>query len=427
MSFPLGLLAVHRAFRAGTLSRADYLAACTERADEVEPWLKAFSYRVSPDQLDVAGDGALAGIPVGIKDIIATAGIPTTNGSRVYADHVPDQDAPIVGRIKRLGGIVFGKTVSTEFAWRCPGPTVNPHNRNHTPGGSSSGSAAAVAAGIVPLALGTQTVGSVIRPAAYCGVVGFKPSFGAIVRDGVHPLAQSLDHVGVLTRSVEDAAFAFSLLADASDASGSAPIADVADDVPAASSLRLGVVRPPNWDRVSSEQNQAFEQALDKLRRAGATVVPLELPATYWQGFEAAEIILAAEAAAIFDPLIARFPDRTSPQLKELVATGNAIAATRYIGARQLQAALQAEFPQHLSGLDGILTAPAPGEAPEGLAYTGDASFCAVWTMLGVPALTMPIAVSAHGLPLGIQLVGGHGEDTRLLRAARAVEAQLAN
>ncbi|PZA10153.1 amidase [Rhodopseudomonas palustris] len=425
MSYPLGLLAVHRAFREGTLSSVDYLATCTQRADEAEPWLKAFCYRPPADQI-TGGEGPLASIPIGVKDIIATAGIPTTNGSRVYADHVPDQDAPIVARIKQLGGIVFGKTVSTEFAWRSPGPTVNPHNPQHTPGGSSSGSAAAVAAGIVPLALGTQTVGSIVRPAAYCGVVGFKPSFGAIVRDGVHPLAQSLDHVGFLTRSVADAAFAFGLLADGADAAVAAQAVE-GDVLPAMSSLRLGMVRPPIWDRVSAEQNQAFEAALEKLRRAGASVEPLALPERYWQGFEAAEIILAAEAAAIFDALVTQYPELTSPQLKELVAAGNAISAPRYIWARQLQASLQQELPQHLSGLDGILTVPAPGEAPEGLTYTGDASFCALWTMLGVPALTMPIGRSARGLPLGLQVIGGFGEDAKLLRTARVVEAQLAN
>ncbi|NEW86382.1 amidase [Rhodopseudomonas sp. WA056] len=425
MSYPLGLLAVHRAFREGTLSPADYLATCIQRADEVEPWLKAFCHRLPADQL-AGGEGPLAGVPIGVKDIIATAGIPTTNGSRVYADHVPDQDAPIVTRIKQLGGIVFGKTVSTEFAWRSPGPTVNPHNPQHTPGGSSSGSAAAVAAGIVPMALGTQTVGSIVRPAAYCGVVGFKPSFGAIVRDGVHPLAQSLDHVGFLTRSVADAAFAFGLLADGADAAGAAQAVE-GDVLPAMSSLRLGVVRPPIWDRVSAEQNQAFETALEKLRRAGASVEPLALPERYWQGFEAAEVILAAEAATIFDALVTQYPELTSPQLKELVAAGNAISAPRYIWALQLQASLREELPRHLSGLDGILTVPAPGEAPEGLTYTGDASFCALWTMLGVPALTMPIARSARGLPLGLQVIGGFGEDAKLLRTARVVEAQLAN
>jgi Asp-tRNA(Asn)/Glu-tRNA(Gln) amidotransferase A subunit family amidase len=239
-------------------------------------------------------------------------------------------------------------------------------------------------------------------------------------------LAQSLDHVGFLTRSVEDAAFAFGLLADGADA-GTAAEAVEGDVLPVASSLRLGVVRPPIWDRVSAEQNQAFEAALETLQRVGVSIVPLELPERYWKGFEAAEIILAAEAAAIFNGLITQHPDLTSPQLKELVATGNAISAPRYIEARQLQASLREELPRHLSGLDGIVTVPAPGEAPEGLAYTGDASFCALWTMLGVPALTIPIARSGRGLPLGLQVVGGFGEDAKLLRTARVVEAKLAN
>src|ERR1700732_5333588 len=209
-----GVLELLRLFKGNAAAADRYATTCRERAEAVEPVLKAFEYFSE----DVARKpGALSGIPVGIKDIIATADMPTTNGSPIYRDHVPGADAWVVERLRNLGATIFGKTVSTEFAWRHPGPTVNPWNSNHTPGGSSSGSAAAVAAGLVPLALGTQTLGSIIRPAAFNGIVGFKPSFGAIPRIGVHPLSPSLDHVGFFARRVDDAALALSLLAGSSD------------------------------------------------------------------------------------------------------------------------------------------------------------------------------------------------------------------
>src|ERR1700682_2339786 len=209
-----GVLELLRLFRGNDAAADQYATTCREKAVAVEPVLKAFEYL----PVDVARKpGPLSGIPVGIKDIIATADMPTTNGSPVYKDCIPDADAWVVERLRNLGATIFGKTVSTEFAWRHPGPTVNAWNPKHTPGGSSSGSAAAVAAGVVPLALGTQTPGSVIRPAAFNGVVGLKPSFGAIPRTGVHPLSPSLDHVGFFARRVDDVAYALSLLAAASD------------------------------------------------------------------------------------------------------------------------------------------------------------------------------------------------------------------
>src|SRR5258708_3764355 len=209
-----GVLELLRLFRGNDAAADQYATTCREKAVAVEPVLKAFEYL----PLDVERKpGPLSGIPVGIKDIIATADMPTTNGSPIYRDHVPGADAWVVERLRNLGATIFGKTVSTEFAWRHPGPTVNPWNRKHTPGGSSSGSAAAVAAGIVPLALGTQTLGSVIRPAAFNGTVGLKPSFGPIPPTGLHPLTPSLDHVAFFARRVDDVALPFSLLAASRD------------------------------------------------------------------------------------------------------------------------------------------------------------------------------------------------------------------
>ena len=211
----LGLVEAVRALRSGRIDAAAYAAALHARARELDPALRAFTVLAEPARPE---GGPLGGIPVAVKDIIATRDLPTTNGSPIYDGHVPAADAWVVARLRDLGAAVLGKTVSTEFAWRQPGPTHNPWRLGHTPGGSSSGSAAAVAAGLTPLGLGSQTFGSVIRPAAFCGVVGFKPSYGAIPRTGVHPLAPALDHVGVFTRSVGDAAYAVALLAGASDA-----------------------------------------------------------------------------------------------------------------------------------------------------------------------------------------------------------------
>lgn len=430
MSAPLGLLQALRAFRAGTLDRTSYVQACAARAAALDGWLHAFTYRPDAAALSVADDGPLAGIPVAVKDIFATADMPTTNGSPVYADHLPDTDAAVVARIRSLGGTVLGKTVTTEFAWRHPGPTVNPWNPAHTPGGSSSGSAAAVAAGIAPLALGSQTIGSVIRPAAYCGVVGYKPSFGAIPRDGVHPLAGSLDHVGFFARHVEDAAYALDLLAG-SHGGGTAettlariPV-DIDGGIAPLAAPRLGIVRPPYWSRVDAEQNDAFEAALAALRKAGARVEVLELPGTYWHGTQGAETLLAAEAAVIFGDLVARFPDRTSTPLKDLVAAGTGISAPDYIAACRLQARLRHDLAGHMAGFDAIVSAPATGPAPEGLGYTGDAICCSLWTFLGVPAITLPVALAKNGLPLGLQLLAGYRQDAHLLRVAAWAEAQL--
>ena len=290
---PLGLFAATRAIAQGKLSPQDYLQQCVARADEREPSLHAFVARTPTDNLlHTVSDGEWAGIPVGVKDLIATRELATTNGSPIYADQMLGYDAPIVAQIRQLGAAVFGKTVTTEFAWRQPGPTVNPFNTAHTPGGSSSGSAAAVAAGIVPLALGTQTVGSVIRPAAFCGVVGLKASFGAVPREGVFPLSGSLDHVGFIARSVNDVAYAFNLLrnkvATEPDSIVLPPVPMNAEvGIEPSSAPRLAWLRTPFDDRVTAEQKQAMDQSVAQLRAKGAVVEEFSLPDEYWTGIDA--------------------------------------------------------------------------------------------------------------------------------------------
>jgi Asp-tRNA(Asn)/Glu-tRNA(Gln) amidotransferase A subunit family amidase len=422
-----GVLELLHHFKGDKAAADRYAAACLEKAKAAEPVLKAFEYL----PVDVTRrPGPLSGIPVAIKDIIATSDMPTTNGSAVYKDCVPTADAWVVERLRNLGATIFGKTVSTEFAWRHPGPTVNPWNPKHTPGGSSSGSAASVAAGIVPLALGTQTLGSVVRPAAFNGVVGFKPSFGATPRTGVHPLSPSLDHLGFFARKVDDVALALSLIGGSSDSDRhgrAVPAFQVAIDagVPPLAAPRLAIVRFSKWSRAEPEQQRLFEDSISKLRSAGAMLEELELAELDETNWDAINTILASEGAHLFGDLVARYPDRTSDHLKSLVKSGTAVSATEYLAAKALQEKLKSAFAAQLSGFDAVLTLPAFGEAPEGLSYTGDAEYCAPWTLLGVPALSLPAGFGKNGLPLGIQVVGGYREDYRLLRVAKWIEGAL--
>ncbi|WP_197424868.1 amidase [Bordetella sp. N] len=426
-----GLLQALRGYAAGTLTPAAYLAACADRADRCEPWLRSFVTRVPLADM-TAGSGPLGGIPVGVKDIIATADLRTTNGSAMFPDYVPMEDAAVVATIKRLGGTVFGKTVTTEFAFRHPGPTANPFNPRHTPGGSSSGSAAAVGAGIVPLALGTQTMGSVVRPAAYCGIVGFKPSFGVVPREGVHPLSASLDHVGLMARHVDDVAYALKWLGDPgfvfADGGDLAAVSfDVATGLPApAAAPRLALVRAPYWDRVDDEQNALLDAAVRRLRDAGATIDEVVLPALGQETESVLTRIMFHEAHDIYADLVRRHPAGASEPLKGLVRDGAAVSTEDYIAARRAQRRLRVEFTDRLATYDAVLTVAATGEAPEGLDYTGDAAFCAPWTMLGFPALSVPAGKSSRGLPLAIQLVAPHGHDFPLLRIAKWAEGLLA-
>ncbi len=427
---PLGLVEASRAIQSGILSASDYLMQCVHRADALEPGLHAFVSRAPSEALLAQlehSDGALSGIPVGIKDLIATAELPTTCGSAIYVDQMLSEDAPIVTRIRQLGGAIFGKTVTTEFAWRGPGPTVNPSNPAHTPGGSSSGSAAAVAAGILPLALGTQTVGSVIRPAAYCGIVGFKASFGAVPRAQTFPFAASLDHVGFLTRSVDDAAFAFNLLRNRTAAE---PDSIVLPPVPmnldgglgTMSPPRLAMLRTPFDDRVTHGQQQAMQTTIQTLRAAGAVVDEFSLPDEYWTGVDAMFCLLEAEGAAVHAEHVRLFPERVTHHIKDLVTNGRLRGAMDYLFARALQHKLRYALKDTLKNYDAILTVPATGEAPEGLSSTGDPIFCALWSFLGAPALTLPVARTDKGLSLGVQLVAPYLQDAHLLRTGKWVQ-----
>ena len=422
-----GVLELLRLFRNDQAVADRYAAASLEQAKAVEPRLRAFEYFPTDT---TRRPGPLSGIPVAIKDIFATSDMPTTNGSPIYRDHVPDADAWVVERLRNLGATIFGKTVSTEFAWRHPGPTVNPWNPAHTPGGSSSGSAAAVAAGIVPLALGSQTLGSVIRPAAFNGIVGLKPSFGAIPHTGVHPLSPSLDHVGFFARRVDDVALALSLLAGSSESDPHGRpipgfVVDPGTGVPPLDRPRLAIVRFEKWAKAESEQQRVFDAAVEKLRGAGALLEELELGELDKANWSAINTILTCEGALIYAPLVEKYPDRTSDRLKELVQTGKGHSAHGYLAAKASQEKLRSGFDSDIAGFDAVLTLPAFGEAPRGLAYTGDAEYCAPWTLLGVAAVTLPAGFGKNRLPLGLQIVGAYRQDYRTLRVAKWVESTL--
>jgi amidase len=348
---------------------------------------------------------------VGVKDIIDTADAPTECGTVLYRGRRPTRDAECVAAMRSGGGVVLGKTVTTELAFFAPGPTRNPRNPAHTPGGSSSGSAAAVADCMVPAALGTQTAGSIIRPAAYCGVVGFKPSHGLLSMDGILPFAPSLDTLGVLVREVADVAPLLAALG--------APV-----DVPQLSHPpRLGLWRSAQWPRASPAMQARLEQAATTLARAGASVRELDPFPDEARLSEDQALIMAFEAVRSFEAL--RPSGSLSPQLTDLLDRGAAAVAGEIDAAKIRAGQGWTAMTRALSGLDALLTPGAPGEAPEGLTSTGDPVFNRVVTLLGLPAVSLPAGTGPTGLPLGVQLVGAPLAEGPLLAVASWVEPRL--
>jgi Asp-tRNA(Asn)/Glu-tRNA(Gln) amidotransferase A subunit family amidase len=413
-----------RLVEAGELSAEAVVQSCLERIREREPVVRAWTHLADSAALaaaracDRAGKrGLLRGVPFGVKDIFDTADMPSGYGSPIYTGCRPNFDASAVALPRAAGAILMGKTVSTEFANRHPGPTSNPHNRAYTPGGSSSGSAAAVADFMVPLAIGTQTGGSVIRPAAYCGVVGFKASYGLFPPAGMHMNTDSLDTVGAMARSVGDIAlFRAALMAIPYD-----------KPVMPESPPRLALCRTMHWDRAEPEGRAVLEAAAARLRAAGATIVDSELPADCADISEIQRRHSAYEAPRNHAPELHRHAALLSD---DLLANGR-IAAGRKLTSDDFRTALRraeqarAAAHQWAGGFDAILTLPAPGQAPKGLASTGDAIFNGLWTLLYMPCLTLPAGAGPDGLPVGIQLVGRRDDDRRLLDIGLWVEHQL--
>nr|WP_246700521.1 amidase [Variibacter gotjawalensis] len=411
------------------MSALEYATALLKRTQEIDGEIKAFIHfdpehvlmqaeRLDEQRLSGRPLGPLHGVPVAIKDIFDTADYPTENGWGAHAGRRPRRDAEAVRRLREAGAIIFGKTVTTEVAYFNPGATRNPHDLSRTPGGSSSGSAAAVAAGMVPLALGSQTNGSVIRPASFCGVVGVKPSHGTISRAGVLLLSKKLDHVGVFARGVDDAAMLLDVLAghDPEDsdtrihaARGFAATAAGEPPLPP----KLAFVRTQRWDRADPSTQKAFEELATSL---GDHVEEVELPdyfATAWDDHRA---IMAPDMAHRFGAAVDASGEASSKQLHELIAQGRGYSAERYLGAlgnvQRMRASLAGLFERYYAVLTPATTGPAPKGMP-----TGDPVFNSIWTMTGQPCVTLPL-LSHDDMPVGVQLVGAFGDDARLLRTA---------
>jgi Asp-tRNA(Asn)/Glu-tRNA(Gln) amidotransferase A subunit family amidase len=418
----LGAAEAARRVRAGSLSPSNLLAACLRRIDAVEPTVGAW-VRLERDaaarvavQRDIEARegrfmGPLHGVPVALKDIFDAAGVPTTAGAPGWATRTPAADAPSVAALRGAGAVPMGKLTTTAFAYLDPSTTRNPWNPEHTPGGSSSGPAAAVAARMVPLALGSQTVGSVLRPAAYCGVVGLKPTHGRIDAAGVVELAGSLDHVGVFARAVEDCALALAVLAGGDPAPEDYPAAVGEPPAP-----RLGVLAAL-LARATPEMAKHVEGVARGLEAAGARLAEVTLPGAFASIHEVGATVLRAEAAAAHAPLFAAHAAEYPPRIKELVELGHAITAPQYLAAQVARRRVRAEVGAVAARYDALLLPTIGAPAPRGLASTGDPSFCAPWSFLGMPAITLPSGV-AGGLPLAVQLVGAPWSESRLLAAA---------
>lgn len=417
----------------GALKAVDLAKACLDRIQALEPQIGAWAH-LDPDhvmkQAEMADRyratgrplGPLHGLPVGIKDIIDTAKMPTENGTAIDMGRVPTDDAFVVARLKAAGAIVMGKTVTTELAFMHPPKTRNPNSIDHTPGGSSSGSAAAVASGMVPLAVGTQTGGSVIRPASFCGVTGFKPTFGAIPRSGILKQSQTLDTVGVFGRGPLDAALIAEALfgEDRGDpATSPAPhpqlLKTASEPVPVKPVFAL--VKPPGWEDADPEMKEAFAELAEALGEEQCFEVPL--PQHFEHAAELRQRINFAEMARNYYTYARAGAETLSPEMQAALQEGSATLAKDYLAALDWPEVYYAGLKEIFAHADVILTPAAPGPAPKDLTTTGSSIFNGLWTMVGTPAVTIPVLTSQGGMPMGIQLVGPRGQDGRLLRSAR--------
>ena len=435
-----GLTALEAAERiaGGDLSAADYVDACLARIEATDDKVRAFIHLDPEEALRQARAlderrrngkplGPLHGVPVAIKDIFDTADYPTECGSPLLKGRRPTHDCTMVARLREAGAVIIGKTVTTEFAYFHAGATRNPHDLERTPGGSSSGSAAAVAAGMVPLAVGSQTNGSVIRPASFCGVYGVKPTHGTISRHGALILSKALDHVGVFARTLPDAALILDVLAgyDENDSdtrpSAAAAFLETLLEAPPLPP-QLAFVRTPMWDKADAETRAGFEELVARLGDAAA---PVDLPDTYSTAWDDQRVIMATDMAHNFGALVARGGDASSQQLRDLLAEGSRTNALRYLAARDNALRYAAGIADIFKQYDAILTPSAPGVAPNGFS-TGNPVFNTLWSLTGLPAVTLPLLKGEDGMPIGVQLVGAAGDDARLLRTANWLIGKLA-
>ncbi|MGI9412321.1 MAG: amidase [Hyphomicrobiales bacterium] len=416
----------------GELSAVDMVDACLDRVAAADGAIEAWAHldagfareqATEADAFRRAGHptGPLHGVPVGVKDIIDTRALPTENGTPLDAGRRPTADATVVARLHQAGAVVLGKTVTTELAYFSPGKTRNPHDRERTPGGSSSGSAAAVAAHMVPFAIGTQTNGSVIRPAAFCGTVGFKPSHGLIPRHGILQQSPHLDTVGVFARTVEDAALLADALvgfdpADPATCPAAHPrLGDIAGAEPPVTPS-FALVRQPVWDQAEAATREAFSELKGFL---GDACDDVELPAPFDRGHAIHRTIMTADFAKNLGRYYDAGEAQLSAQIRQAIEEGRTVLAADYNIALEWIEILNAGLDELFERYDAILTPAAPGEAPMGLDATGNPAFCTLWTLCGTPAVTLPLLQGENGLPVGVQLVAPRGDDGRLLRTAR--------
>jgi Asp-tRNA(Asn)/Glu-tRNA(Gln) amidotransferase A subunit family amidase len=418
------------AIASGAASAEQATRSCLARIAAIEDEVRAFQHLDTDYALQQARErdawqksgkplGPLHGVPVAIKDVIDTADFPTECGAAFLAGRRPQADATVVTRLREAGAVIIGKTVTTEFAYFHPGKTRNPHDPKRTPGGSSSGSAAAVGAGMVPLAIGTQTNGSIIRPGSFCGTFALKPSHGLVSRGGVLLLSRALDHVGPFARSVEDLALALEVIAghDRQDPDtrprAAFAVRRAATEAPPRAP-RFAFVRTPVWDKAELAARTAFEAFAHKL---GDQCFTFPMPQRYDGGWDAQRVVMATEMAHNLGATVDQGGDTFSQVLRDLIAEGRKNTATNYLAALAEAKSLREGLDPLFAECDAIITPATTGVAPLGLEATGSPMFCTLWSLLGLPAVTLPL-IELGGLPVGVQLVAAHGDDARLLRTA---------
>lgn len=423
---PLNILSATEAaamIAAGTLTSEKLVAACLDRLEAREREIQAWAH-LDPDlalkqarERDAQSPRSrLHGIPVGVKDVIDTADFPTEYGSPIYKGHRPGCDAACVAQVRELGGVILGKTVSTEFATRHPGKTRNPRNVAHTPGGSSSGSAAAVADCMVPIAFGTQTSSSVIRPAAFCGTVGYKPTFNRVNRAGLKFLSESVDTIGVLTRTVPDAA----MIVEELSGSDRADFGEVRSVRP-----RIGFCRTPYWDRADAPTRAALEGAAPELSTAGARVEEVELAGEFGTLDEVQVRMSSFEFYRALTFERTRFPELISKSLSARIDAGGQVSRAQYEETHAIAKRCRAKLDDIYRNYDVLISPSALGEAPRGLESTGDPLFGLTWSLMHGPAITLPVFTGPNGLPIGLQVTGPRGSDARTLIAAEWIRRAL--
>ena len=403
------------------ISAEELTRACLDRIAAREPEVQAWQFidaelaLTQARAIDANPRAPLRGLPIGIKDIVDTAEMPTEYGSSIYRGNRPRQDAAAVAALRRSGAVILGKTVTTELAYFTPGKTHNPHHPGHTPGGSSSGSAAAVADFMVPIALGTQTAGSIIRPASFCGVIGYKPTFGRFPMAGIKPFAPSLDTLGFFARSISDV----SLLSEA--ITGGALSAS-----PVRSAPRIGLCRTEQWPHASADSQRVLLESRNRLRDAGAPVDDVDLGDPFQGLHRSQAMVMAVEACTSFKSERENHAKQVGPKLHDLFAEGDRCTSETYAAAIAQAEECRRRMISVFTKYDALITPSAIGEAPAGLESTGDPAFNRIWTLLHLPCINLPVGSGQHGLPVGIQLVGEAGGDAKLVAIAAWMLSQLA-